>query len=131
MLSVARTSYFCRQASSSVLRSVSSTPLANSRALAGIGLSRNLAQNQSYVSPALRLNRIQGASAIETAGKYVGAGAATIGCVGSGMGIGTVFGSLMLSYARNPSLRNQLFSYAILGFALCEAMGLFSIMMAI
>lgn len=45
-----------------------------------------------------------------------------------GVGIGVVFGSLMLSYARNPSLKQQLFTYAILGFALTEAMGLMCIM---
>lgn len=49
---------------------------------------------------------------------------------GSGAGIGTVFGSLIIGYARNPSLKQQLFSYAILGFALSEAMGLFCLMMA-
>merc|ERR1712178_329856 len=32
--------------------------------------------------------------------------------------------SLVIGYARNPSLKQQLFSYAILGFALSEAMGL-------
>ena len=32
--------------------------------------------------------------------------------------------------SRNPSLKQQLFSYAILGFALSEAMGLFCLMMA-
>ena len=47
-----------------------------------------------------------------------------------GAGIGTVFGSLIIGYARNPSLKQQLFSYAILGFALSEAMGLFCLMMA-
>ncbi|XP_041095706.1 ATP synthase F(0) complex subunit C3, mitochondrial-like [Polyodon spathula] len=31
---------------------------------------------------------------------------------------------------RNPSLKQQLFSYAILGFALSEAMGLFCLMVA-
>jgi F-type H+-transporting ATPase subunit c len=33
-------------------------------------------------------------------------------------------------FFRNPSLKQQLFSYAILGFALSEAMGLFCLMMA-
>jgi F-type H+-transporting ATPase subunit c len=47
-----------------------------------------------------------------------------------GAGIGTVFGSLVIGYARNPGLKQQLFSYAILGFALSEAMGLFCLMMA-
>merc|ERR1712020_479795 len=54
---------------------------------------------------------------IDSAAKFIGAG--------SGAGIGSVFGSLIIGYARNPSLKQQLFSYAILGFALSEAMGLF------
>ncbi|XP_050433386.1 ATP synthase lipid-binding protein, mitochondrial isoform X1 [Adelges cooleyi] len=67
---------------------------------------------------------------IDSAAKFIGAGAATVGIAGSGAGIGTVFGSLIIGYARNPSLKQQLFSYAILGFALSEAMGLFCLMMA-
>nr|XP_054108379.1 ATP synthase F(0) complex subunit C2, mitochondrial-like [Callithrix jacchus] len=67
---------------------------------------------------------------IDTAAKFIGAGAATVGVAGSGAGIGTVFGSVIIGYARNPSLKQQLFSYAILGFALSEAMGLFCLMVA-
>ena len=67
---------------------------------------------------------------IDQAAKYIGAGAATIGVAGSGAGIGSVFGNLVMGYARNPGLKQQLFSYAILGFALSEAMGLFCLMMA-
>merc|ERR1712107_516288 len=66
---------------------------------------------------------------IDSAAKFIGAGAATVGVAGSGAGIGSVFGSLIIGYARNPSLKQQLFSYAILGFALSEAMGLFCLMM--
>jgi F-type H+-transporting ATPase subunit c len=46
------------------------------------------------------------------------------------VGIGTVFGSLITGYARNPSLKQQLFGYAILGFALSEAIALFALMIA-
>jgi len=67
---------------------------------------------------------------IDSAAKFIGAGAATVGVAGSGAGIGSIFGSLIIGYARNPSLKQQLFSYAILGFALSEAMGLFCLMMA-
>jgi len=67
---------------------------------------------------------------IDQAAKYIGAGAATVGVAGSGAGIGSVFGSLVIGYARNPSLKGQLFAFAILGFALSEAMGLFCLMMA-
>lgn len=64
------------------------------------------------------------------AAKLIGAGAATIGVAGSGAGIGTIFGSLISGYSRNPSLKQQLFAYAILGFALSEAIALFALMIA-
>jgi F-type H+-transporting ATPase subunit c len=63
------------------------------------------------------------------AAKYIGAGVACSGLIGAGAGIGTVFGSLILAFARNPQLKKQLFTYAILGFALAEATGLFALMM--
>ena len=62
--------------------------------------------------------------------KLIGAGLATIALAGSGVGIGTVFSGLMISVARNPFLIKQLFIYAILGFALTEAIALFGLMMA-
>lgn len=62
--------------------------------------------------------------------KMIGSGIATIGLAGAGVGIGLVFGALVLGTARNPSLRQQLFNYAILGFALSEATGLFALMVA-
>ena len=64
------------------------------------------------------------------ASKIIGTGLATTGLIGAGVGIGVVFGALILGVARNPSLRGQLFSYAILGFAFAEATGLFALMMA-
>ena len=64
------------------------------------------------------------------AAKCVGAGLATFGLAGAGIGIGNVFGSLLTSMARNPSLRDELFKMAILGFALTEAIALFALMIA-
>ncbi|CAF0770032.1 unnamed protein product [Didymodactylos carnosus] len=94
----------------------------------------NLFLNQLPTITALTPQRSIQTSAIkydiDSAAKYIGAGAATVGVAGAGAGIGTVFGSLVVGYARNPSLKQQLFSYAILGFALSEAMGLFCLMMA-
>ena len=49
---------------------------------------------------------------------------------GAGVGIGSVFSALILSFSRNPGLEKQLFAYAILGFALTEAIALFGLMMA-
>jgi F-type H+-transporting ATPase subunit c len=64
------------------------------------------------------------------AAKYLGAGLACSGLIGAGAGIGLIFASLITSTARNPQLRGQLFAYAILGFALAEATGLFALMIA-
>lgn len=62
--------------------------------------------------------------------KLVAAGVATIALAGSAVGIGSIFASLIDAVARNPSLAKQLFGYAILGFALTEAIALFAPMMA-
>ncbi len=62
--------------------------------------------------------------------KLVGAGLATIGLVGAGAGVGIVFGSLIQAVARNPQQEQRLFRFAILGFALTEAVGLLALMMA-
>ena len=62
--------------------------------------------------------------------KIIGTGLATTGLIGAGIGIGVVFGSLIIGVSRNPSLKSQLFAYAILGFALAEAIGPLALMMA-
>merc|ERR1711955_164710 len=85
---------------------------------------------QAAVSQARAIQTSAQKNDIDSAAKFIGAGAATVGVAGSGAGIGSVFGPLIIGYARNPSLKQQLFSYAILGFALSEAMGLFCLMMA-
>jgi F-type H+-transporting ATPase subunit c len=64
------------------------------------------------------------------AAKYIGASIATVALVGAGAGVGIVFGSLLVSISRNPFLKDELFKYAILGFALTEAVGLLGLMMA-
>nr|NP_861469.1 ATPase subunit 9 [Kazachstania servazzii]AAD26195.1 ATP synthase subunit 9 [Kazachstania servazzii]CAD23424.1 ATPase subunit 9 [Kazachstania servazzii] len=64
------------------------------------------------------------------AAKYIGAGIATIGLLGAGIGIAIVFSALINGVSRNPSLKDQLFSFAILGMALSEATGLFCLMIS-
>jgi F-type H+-transporting ATPase subunit c len=64
------------------------------------------------------------------AAKLIGAGLATVSIAGSGVGIGIIFGSLINAYSRTPEHSRQLFIYAILGFALTEAIALFGLMMA-
>ena len=65
-----------------------------------------------------------------TAAKSVGAGLATIGLIGPGIGIGAIFAALIQGIARNPSLEGSLFGRAIFGFALTEAIALFVLMIA-
>lgn len=60
-------------------------------------------------------------------GKLIGGGLATIGLGGAAIGVGLVFASYISGVSRNPALQNQLFSITILGFALVEALGLFSL----
>lgn len=67
---------------------------------------------------------------MNTAAKIAGAGAAMVVVAGSDARTGTMFGSLVIGYARIPSLKQQLFSYAILGFALLETMGFFCLAVA-
>ncbi|KAL0256419.1 ATPase complex subunit 9 [Diplodia seriata] len=70
------------------------------------------------------------ANALVQVSQNLGMGNAAIGLGGAGIGIGVVFGALILAVGRNPSMRGQLFSYAILGFAFVEAIGLFDLMVA-
>ena len=67
---------------------------------------------------------------LQEASKFIGAGLATIALAGAGIGIGTVFGGLVIGTSRNPLLKMELFRLAILGFALTEAIALFALMMA-
>ncbi|OAA82193.1 ATP synthase protein 9 [Akanthomyces lecanii RCEF 1005] len=71
------------------------------------------------------------ANALVEVSKNIGMGSAAIGLTGAGIGIGLVFAALINGVARNPALRGQLFSYAILGFAFVEAIGLFDLMVAL
>jgi len=62
--------------------------------------------------------------------KKLGGGLATIGLTGAGVGIGIVFGAFLIAFSRNTKIKNDLFGYTLLGFALTEAIALFALMMA-
>jgi len=64
------------------------------------------------------------------AAQKIGAGLATVGLAGAGIGIGLVFAALLNGTSRNPLVKEYLFKMAILGFALTEAIALFSLMFA-
>lgn len=62
--------------------------------------------------------------------KIIGTVLPTTGLIGTGVGIGVVFGALILGVSRNPALKGTLFSYAKLGFEFSEATRLFALTMA-
>ena len=64
------------------------------------------------------------------AAKLIGAGLATIGVAGSGVGIGTIFGQFVSGGLRNPAAAPKMFGNVLLGFALTEAVALFALVMA-
>ena len=64
------------------------------------------------------------------AAKMIGAGIACIALVGAGIGIGNVFGSYLTGALRNPGAASTQTTNLLLGFALCEATGLFGLAIA-
>jgi F-type H+-transporting ATPase subunit c len=60
------------------------------------------------------------------AAKYIGAGIACLGMGGAGIGLGNIFGSYLSGALRNPSAADGQFGRLIFGFAVTEALGIFS-----
>lgn len=65
------------------------------------------------------------------AAKYIGAGLSTIGIFGAAIGLGSIFGNYLSSAVRNPSAADGQFGRLILGFAVTEALGIFSLLIAL
>jgi F-type H+-transporting ATPase subunit c len=61
------------------------------------------------------------------AAKYIGAG---IACIGMG-GAGIIFGNYLAAALRNPSAAQGQFGNLIFGFAITEALGIFSLLIAL
>lgn len=64
------------------------------------------------------------------AARMIGAGLATIALFGVGIGIGNIFATLIATVGRNPSVQPKVFPFAIIGFALVEAIALFALLIA-
>jgi len=64
------------------------------------------------------------------AAKLVGAGLACFALAGAGIGIGNVFGSYLSGALRNPGAAAGQYTNLLIGFALCEATGLFGFAIA-
>lgn len=69
--------------------------------------------------------------AIVDAGRYIGAGMACVGMAGAGIGLGSLFGNFLSGALRNPSAADGQFGRLIFGFAVTEALGIFSLLIAL
>ena len=61
----------------------------------------------------------------------IGAGIACLGMGGAGIGLGNIFGSYLAGALRNPSAADGQFGRLIFGFAVTEALGIFSLLIAL
>lgn len=62
--------------------------------------------------------------------KYIGAGLATMGVIGAGIGLGLLFGNYLAGAMRNPSAAPSQQPMLFLGLALTESMGIFALVLA-
>ena len=67
----------------------------------------------------------------QVAAKYIGAGLACLGMAGAGIGLGNLFGQFLSGALRNPSAADGQRGTLLLGFALTEALGIFSLLIAL
>jgi F-type H+-transporting ATPase subunit c len=65
------------------------------------------------------------------AAKYIGAGLATLGMGGAAIGVGNIFSQFLTGALRNPSAAQGQFANLIFGFAVTEALGIFSLLIAL
>lgn len=65
------------------------------------------------------------------AAKFIGAGIACVGMAGAAIGVGSIFGNFLSGALRNPSAAQSQFGNLIFGFAVTEALGIFSFLVAL
>ena len=61
----------------------------------------------------------------------IAAGLACVAMAGAGIGVGTIFGNYLQAAIRNPSAAQAQFGNLIFGFAVTEALGIFSLLIAL
>ena len=64
------------------------------------------------------------------AAKLIGAGLAAMGAGFAAIGVGLIFGMFLSGALRNPAAAASQFSNLIFGFAVTEALGIFSLVIA-
>ncbi len=68
---------------------------------------------------------------MEQLGQYIGAGLACLGMGGAAIGVGNIFAQYLSGALRNPSAADGQFARLIFGFAVTEALGIFSLLVAL
>ena len=63
--------------------------------------------------------------------KLIGAGLATIGVIGAGVGVGNVWAALISAVGRNPAAKSSVELYGWIGFAVTEAIALYALVIAL
>ena len=65
------------------------------------------------------------------AAKFVGAGLATLGMIGAGIGVGNIFGNFLNGALRNPTAAGGQIGNLFVGAALAEALGILAFVLGI
>ena len=65
------------------------------------------------------------------AARMIGAGLATLGMIGAGLGLGNVWSSYFSAIARNPSSKDEIGASIWIGFAVTEAIAIFALVVAL
>lgn len=65
------------------------------------------------------------------AAKLIGAGLATLGMIGAGIGVGNIFGQYLAGALRNPSAASSQTGNLFVGAALAEALGILAFVVAV
>ena len=65
------------------------------------------------------------------AAKQIGAGLATLGMIGAGIGVGTIFGSFLSGALRNPGAAASQIGNLFVGAALAEALGILAFVLGV
>jgi len=63
--------------------------------------------------------------------KYIAIGLMSFAMMGAAIGVGNVFSSAMNGIARNPEAEPKIAKYIYVGAGLCEAMGLFGLVVTL
>ena len=63
--------------------------------------------------------------------RYIGAGLATLGMIGAGIGVGNIFGNFLNGALRNPSAAGAQIGNLFVGAALAEALGILAFVLGI